>query len=69
MIEECPLTCETQANDAAKELIDKVLREKELRAPSLGQLRNNLLSYVKTMGNPAVVAQACNPGTVQGEGP
>ncbi|XP_076788015.1 raftlin-2 isoform X2 [Arvicanthis niloticus] len=23
MIEECPLTCETQANDAAKELIDK----------------------------------------------
>lgn len=69
MIEECPLTCETQGNDSAKELIDKVLREKEPRVPSSGQLRNTFLSYLKTMGNPGMVTQACNPGAVQGDGP
>jgi hypothetical protein len=28
VMEECPLTCEAQANDAAKELMDKVLRRR-----------------------------------------
>lgn len=58
VMEECPLTSETQANDTAKELIDKVLREKDLRAPSSRQLRISFLSYPKTMGNPDRAAQA-----------
>lgn len=48
-MEECPLTPETQANDTAKELIDKVMREREL-GTFLKAAKNRFPSFPENHG-------------------
>lgn len=62
VMEECPLTYETQTNDAAKELIEKVLG-----VHSSWHTKKQFPFLPENHTDPRHGGPACNPGTGRGE--